>query len=351
MIERRLVISSQLQLDIQQCLDMAVEYQVVSYQDSGLSHIVMIKPIEAGSGNMIVLRGVKGQGSGHNQGDVPVRQVQYALSAFNNTLAHAHCYGSLKYQIFEDIACSAWIVEEYINGSTLGAMFDVNAIDDTDGQIRNQLADYCVAGWPGCQRSIAQANCCINEMIVDFDGAVNTIDMYRKDTRLQKEIAAYEPVLIKEANRLKQMNPSLVCVQHGDFHPWNIIFNDSKLRVIDRSRSIINHAVQDFACLAINAISKSYTTSSPQLSHWCDSLIDLLNLRLDQCPHKPELLQAFPYFALARIPGLVSPVFYPEISLHTRKAHYSAAVNILEGVGEFRSLRDFAHAFLQRMES
>jgi thiamine kinase-like enzyme len=112
------------------------------------------------------------------------------------------------------------------------------------------------------------------------------------------------------AHRLRQV--------HGDFHPFNIIFEEEdKFWVLDRSRGEWGDPADDVSCMTINYIFFSLQRFG-QLDGPFQELHDAfwasyVTLRLDE--ELPSVIQ--PWFAW-RVLVLASPIWYPDISEDVR---------------------------------
>ena len=117
---------------------------------------------------------------------------------------------------------------------------------------------------------------------------------------------------------------------HGDFHPWNILFQEgAKFRVLDRSRGEWGEAGDDVSCLTIN-----YLFFSLQRSGRLEGNFEVLFKRfwsryLEHTGDREVLSVVAPFFAFR---GLViaSPVWYPNLSETNRRRIFSFIRNVLD---------------------
>lgn len=116
---------------------------------------------------------------------------------------------------------------------------------------------------------------------------------------------------------------------HGDFHPWNLLFeDDDTLHVLDRSRGEWGDAADDVTCLTMN-----YLFFSLQRSGRLEGAFETLFLRfwqryLEATGDHEMLRVAAPFFAFR---GLVvaSPVWYPDLAEATRRQIFAFVRNLL----------------------
>jgi aminoglycoside phosphotransferase (APT) family kinase protein len=119
--------------------------------------------------------------------------------------------------------------------------------------------------------------------------------------------------------RLKPLSHRL-CQVHGDFHPFNVIFDEQgQFHVLDRSRGAWGEAADDVSCLAINYLFFSLQQSGRPLAPPFSDLYrrfweTYLRHRRD------DALQDViaPWFAWRAL-VVASPVWYPNIARDVRR--------------------------------
>jgi aminoglycoside phosphotransferase (APT) family kinase protein len=129
--------------------------------------------------------------------------------------------------------------------------------------------------------------------------------------------------------RLKQFSHRLRQV-HGDFHPWNILFQSgASFHVLDRSRGEYGDPADDVASLTLN-----YVFSSLQRSGRLEGGLETLFRRfwqryLEQSGDQEILDVIAPFYAFR---GLVmaSPVWYPGLSPSVRQKLLALIRAVLE---------------------
>ncbi len=118
--------------------------------------------------------------------------------------------------------------------------------------------------------------------------------------------------------RLKGRSHRLAQV-HGDFHPWNILFQEgTKFRLLDRSRGQWGDPADDVTALTMNYVFESLQASGRVQGAFLE-LFDRFWVRyLDRSADREILEVAAPFVAFR---GLVmaSPVWYPHIDDHVRR--------------------------------
>jgi len=117
---------------------------------------------------------------------------------------------------------------------------------------------------------------------------------------------------------------------HGDFHPWNILFDaGAEFRVLDRSRGEYGDPADDVTCITIN-----YLFFSLQRAGRLDGAFERLFLRFwDRYLEKTgdqEIFEVAAPFLVFRALVLASPVWYPQLEDATRHKLLTFILNVLE---------------------
>ncbi|MEX2213517.1 MAG: phosphotransferase [Phycisphaeraceae bacterium] len=120
---------------------------------------------------------------------------------------------------------------------------------------------------------------------------------------------------------------------HGDFHPWNILFDEgTSLHVLDRSRGEWGDPADDVSSLAINYVFESVQLHG-NLGGVFASLFERFWGRYRaglSAREAEELLEVAPPFIAWRTLVLASPVWYPQISDDNRRALFRLIENVLQ---------------------
>lgn len=147
----------------------------------------------------------------------------------------------------------------------------------------------------------------------------------------------FSPVLLRRIEklcldwrwRLKDKTYRL-CQVHGDFHPWNILFQpDGEFRILDRSRGEWGEAADDLVALSINyvffALQNRGRVEGPLLE-----LHDRFWQRYLDWTGDYEVLQCVAPFLAFRGLVLGSPLWYPDSSRELREALRNLILNLLQ---------------------
>lgn len=124
---------------------------------------------------------------------------------------------------------------------------------------------------------------------------------------------------VAQRHRLKARVHRLAVV-HGDFHPWNILFDaEGGLHLLDRSRGELGEPADDLAALAINplffALRATGAFGGGLRALWDRFFATYLAETGDD-----EVLAAIPPFLVWRALVVASPAWYPHVDLGVRRA-------------------------------
>jgi aminoglycoside phosphotransferase family enzyme len=127
---------------------------------------------------------------------------------------------------------------------------------------------------------------------------------------IERALVDWRWKLKEHAHRVRQV--------HGDFHPWNILFQrETEFVVLDRSRGEWGDPADDVTALTINYLFFSLQEWGT-LSGSFDTLFSRFWQRYLQTSGDDELLSVVaPFFAFRGL-FLASPVWYPTLPSHLR---------------------------------
>jgi hypothetical protein len=123
-----------------------------------------------------------------------------------------------------------------------------------------------------------------------------------------------------------------LCMVHGDFHPWNVIFRTgTDFTVLDRSRGEWGEAADDVSSMTINYLFFGLLkTDGNEVDKGFKKLYDLFfEVYLDKTGDY-ELLEVIQPFYAFRGLVVASPIWYPHISLETRRKLFNFIKNVLD---------------------
>ncbi len=171
----------------------------------------------------------------------------------------------------------------------------------------------------------------LRDLIGHGEGIMGLTDSYKTDTPVlsEKDLRSIEEAANVWRWRLKGVKGRL-CQVHGDFHPFNIIFEkEDMFWVLDRSRGPWGDSADDVSCMAVNYLFFSLQRYG-RLDGPFRELHDLFwRSYLSFCPDDglPYVVQ--PWFAW-RCLVLASPLWYPDISDDVRARLFQFIRRILK---------------------
>lgn len=124
-------------------------------------------------------------------------------------------------------------------------------------------------------------------------------------------------------------NTERLCMVHGDFHPWNVMFREgTDFTVLDRSRGEWGEAADDLSSMTINYIFYSLRKHG-QLEHDFKKIYDRFMERYLTETEDWEVLKVIQLFYAFRGLVVASPVWYPNLEREIRIKLFNFIKNIL----------------------
>jgi hypothetical protein len=143
------------------------------------------------------------------------------------------------------------------------------------------------------------------------------------------QLARIEKRCIDWRWRVKPLTHRL-CQVHGDFHPWNILFQeDTEFKVLDRSRGEWGEPADDVAAMAINYLFYSLQHRG-NLEGPFSTLWDVFFDTYMTSTGDHELLNVIQPFLCWRALVVASPIWYPNLDIDVRVKLLNFARNVLE---------------------
>jgi hypothetical protein len=120
-----------------------------------------------------------------------------------------------------------------------------------------------------------------------------------------------------------------LCQVHGDFHPWNILFqSDGNFVLLDRSRGIWGEPADDITCLAINYVFSSLIRSGRLEGPFERLYFSFWDRYLEETNDR-EMFEVAPPFLAWRGLVLANPTWYPHLPEGVRQAIFNLILNVL----------------------
>ena len=213
----------------------------------------------------------------------------------------------------------------------LNAVRDSGVLSDRDVARAKALSNYLVDIHAEKRDEPVLYTRRIRELIGHGELIMGLIDSYphsfdvfsRDDFRLlEKRCIDWRYALKDRAHRL--------CVVHGDYHPWNIMFRDgTDFTVLDRSRGEYGEAADDVTSITINYLFYSIQKYG-KLSREFKTLFDSFIGNYLQSTGDRELLDVIQPFYAFRGLVMASPIWYPHIDREAREKLFNFVRNVLE---------------------
>ncbi len=129
--------------------------------------------------------------------------------------------------------------------------------------------------------------------------------------------------------RLKNLTHRL-CRVHGDFHPWNILFEPGlEFHVLDRSRGEFGDAADDVTSLTLNYVFFSLQRSGRLAGPFERLFLRFWERYLEKTGDREMLKAAAPFLAFRSL-VMASPVWYPNLSEAVRRQLLNFILSVLE---------------------
>ncbi|MCK4475556.1 MAG: aminoglycoside phosphotransferase family protein [Methanophagales archaeon] len=178
----------------------------------------------------------------------------------------------------------------------------------------------------------------IRELVGHSECIFGLTDSYppRSEFITSEELKEIEKLSIDWRWKLKERTKRL-CMVHGDFHPWNVMFREeTDFTVLDRSRGEWGEAADDVSSMTINYLFFGLLkTDGKAIDKDFKRLYDLFFEVYLERTGDYELLEVIQPFYVFRGLVVASPVWYPNIGLDTRMKLFNFIRNVLEEEEEF----------------
>ncbi len=129
--------------------------------------------------------------------------------------------------------------------------------------------------------------------------------------------------------KIKGMTHRL-CMTHGDFHPWNIMFREgADFTVLDRSRGEWGEAADDVSSITMNYLFYSLQKYGELAGPFGEMFELFFDNYLERTGDR-ELLEVIQLFYVFRSLVVASPIWYPNLDTGVRKKLFNYINNILD---------------------
>lgn len=171
----------------------------------------------------------------------------------------------------------------------------------------------------------------IRELVGSGECIMGLVDSYPKDfksysgrdfERLEKKCVGWRWKLHDKVHRL--------CVVHGDFHPWNIMFrNGVDFTVLDRSRGEYGEPADDVSCMSMNYLFYSLQKYGELKGEFNDLYHKFMENYLIKSGDFEMLRYVQPFYVFRAL-VVASPLWYPGLSPDVRKKLFNFIDNVVD---------------------
>ncbi len=170
----------------------------------------------------------------------------------------------------------------------------------------------------------------IRDLVGHGECIMGMTDGYPEDIDFisRKELCDIEKKCVDWRYKIREKTHRL-CMEHGDFHPWNIMFREgTDFTVLDRSRGEWGEAADDVSSITINYLFYSLQKYG-SLSGPFKKLFELFYKSYLEKTEDYEILKVIQPFYTFRGLVVASPVWYPNLSPDVRTKIFNFINNLL----------------------
>lgn len=307
-----------------------------------------------GQTKRLVLETMRPEGFGHDDFSDRAAVLLWQHSAFNKLPKHVHSVDVGAFltdgQTLKSVGDCAefFILTEFVDGALYHD--DLDRIKET-GSMTELDEDRCVtlANYLAEIHSVKKKDAPglyvrrIRDLIGHGEGIFGLTDSYPKNLgyvddkffiEAEKRCVEWRWLLKNKPDRLSQT--------HGDFHPWNIMFQKgTEFTVLDRSRGEWGEPADDVAALTINYIFYSLQAFGVMDGPFGRLFVLFWKNYLDKTGDD-EILKVIQPFYAWRSFVIASPLWYPDLALQVRKKIFRFADRVLKAKEfEFESVESY----------
>jgi hypothetical protein len=281
---------------------------------------------ERGRRRTLVLHFARADEFGHDRRSDRAQQMLLAWDTFGEIPRHAPAIdvGAVAGGRLVSLrdAGEFWLLTEWAPGveyaSDLRRVAEAGVATEADRRRVDALCDYLVAlhagPGPADPRAYRRA---VRDLVGHGEGVFGIVDAYGEDVAEapRSRLRAIEAGCVDWRHRLAGLGHRLRRT-HGDFHPFNVVFDRDELWVLDASRGGVGEPADDVTCLAINFL--FFALGRGDLGGGLRSLWHRFWTRYLDASGDRELLAVAAPFLAWRALVLACPRWYPDLSAPSR---------------------------------
>jgi aminoglycoside phosphotransferase (APT) family kinase protein len=160
----------------------------------------------------------------------------------------------------------------------------------------------------------------LRDLVGHGEGVAGVVDNYGPDvpSAPPARLQAIEAACLAARWRLRERGGARLCRTHGDFHPFNIVFDEGgSLALLDASRGCEGDAADDVTCLAINFVFFALEAEGAWAKGFRPLWQAFWGAYLGES-RDPDVLGATPPYLAWRALVIGNPTFYPRLAPSTR---------------------------------
>lgn len=173
---------------------------------------------------------------------------------------------------------------------------------------------------------------CIRDLLGHGEGIMGLTDSYPVDFAIapSSRLERIEQQCISWRWRINALHDRL-SQSHGDFHPWNVLFDDDngEFTVLDRSRGAWGEPADDLSAMTINYILFSVRRYGRLQGEWLHLFRTFWESYLDATQDQQVHDVIAPFYAWRAL-VVAHPVWYPHLADSVREALFHFIENVLE---------------------
>jgi Phosphotransferase enzyme family len=201
--------------------------------------------------------------------------------------------------------------------------------NDKDRAHAERLASYLAELHQPIRAASSLYTRAIRDLVGHGEGIFGIIDGYPADEPAAppEKLQAIERACVDWRWRLKDRHARLART-HGDFHPFNVLFDGDTIALLDTSRGSMGDPADDLAAMAINY--PFFALQHP--GSWArgfQPLWQILWRRYLELRPDAELLEVVPPFLAWRLLVVANPRWYPQLDTHVRRKLIGFAESVL----------------------